>query len=917
EMARIWREAGPGEVIGLTTSQTAANVLAEAGVTSAYNTARFLGHLDGHREALAPQPVAPGSLLILDEASMMSIADMAAIMAIARRRNCKVVITGDHEQLAAVEGGGAMAMLARRQGFVQLAEPQRFTAAWERDATLRLRAGDVSVLADYDNHGRLRGGSPEEATEQAYRGWLADHLDGTDTVLIARTEEQARELSRRARDDLIRYGQISPDSPVRLAAGEQASAGDLIMARRNARPGQPAHPDRELTNRDVLQLTSTAAGPGGTRVEVRRLTGRDPGDGRPCWSAPFTVPRRYLADHAALAYATTAHAALGRTTSTAHVLVDGLGDRQGLYVAMSRGRDANYAYCITISPKSADVRAGSRPAPEVARTWRLKREHQGLPITEPLSHDGGTPAVDPVAVLAGILTRDGSQLTALDTLERELSRADHLGILGSIWDDLTRSAQHARFENALRGALPADLADQALADPACTWLWRTLREAEAAGRDGEHALREAVAERSMAGARDIARVLDSRLRRTLDGIQPQLPGAWSTRVTDAGSDEINRYLRELAEAMDDRTRRLGEHTAQIQPAWARQALGPVPVHRADRANWEHRASQVAAYRERYDYTHPDDPIGPEPAKASPETRAAWHAALAALGRVDGIDLRGCTDGELWLRRNTYERETAWAPPHVAEELRLMHIAERDTHVRAVRAEHDAAAAREDHTATRHRRLAVTWRALEAKAAREAAMFTTAQDTRRHWAAITETTRRIAIAADIELRRRHPRMHIGPLRPHPAEAEHLTYPVSAEQHDVAVQLTLDGTVQFAFADKRFGQKADTQPEEDITGQAHLALGLTPATADADIPDQVRRIHENARHTQAKLDQLAQTPLPGEGEYDQSSGPAWPAPPGRQRDAVLQPPQPRIIPAARASEAYHSAVSDDTDAEPERG
>lgn len=75
---------------------------------------------------------------------------------------------------------------------------------------------------------------------------------------------------------------------------------------------------------------------------------------------------------------------------------------------------------------------------------------------------------------------------------------------------------------------------------------------------------------------------------------------------------------------------------------------------------------IAAYRERYGYDHPDDPIGPEPGKTSPEARLAWHAALSTLGRVDGIDLRGCTDGELWLRRSTYERETAWAPPHVAQ-----------------------------------------------------------------------------------------------------------------------------------------------------------------------------------------------------------------------------------------------------------
>src|ERR1022692_3537139 len=148
EMARIWREAGMGEVIGLATSQTACNILAEAGITRAHNTARFLGHLPGSREARGPLPVAPGSLLILDEASMMSTADVTAILTIARDQGCKVVVTGDHQQLSAVEGGGAMMMLARRHGYVQLAEPQRFTAAWERDATLRLRAGDITVLAE-------------------------------------------------------------------------------------------------------------------------------------------------------------------------------------------------------------------------------------------------------------------------------------------------------------------------------------------------------------------------------------------------------------------------------------------------------------------------------------------------------------------------------------------------------------------------------------------------------------------------------------------------------------------------------------------------------------------------------------------------------------------------------------------------
>jgi len=149
------------------------------------------------------------------------------------------------------------------------------------------------------------------------------------------------------------------------------------------------------------------------------------------------------------------HAAQGRTVGTAHVLVDGLGDRQGLYVAMSRGRDANHAYCITDHSRAADTREGSRPAPELDRAERLGRERAGLPPEEPARDDQQLPVLDPVTVLTGVLARDGSELSATETLQHELSRADHLGVLGGIWDDVTRRVQVTRFEHALRGALPA------------------------------------------------------------------------------------------------------------------------------------------------------------------------------------------------------------------------------------------------------------------------------------------------------------------------------------------------------------------------------------------------------------------------------------------------------------------------------
>src|SRR5260370_38020413 len=81
-----------------------------------------------------------------DEGSMIPITHLAAIAEYAARNRCKLVLAGDQEQLAAVEGGGAMMLLADRLGHVELAAPVRFAAGSGRGASLRLRHGDANAL---------------------------------------------------------------------------------------------------------------------------------------------------------------------------------------------------------------------------------------------------------------------------------------------------------------------------------------------------------------------------------------------------------------------------------------------------------------------------------------------------------------------------------------------------------------------------------------------------------------------------------------------------------------------------------------------------------------------------------------------------------------------------------------------------
>jgi ATP-dependent exoDNAse (exonuclease V) alpha subunit len=178
-------------------------VLAEAGIGNAWNSTQFLQQMSEPRERLQPR-----TLIVIDEGSTISMTHLAGIVALAERDNAKVLITGDHQQLAAVESGGGMTLLADHLGHTQLACPVRFTAEWEQRTSLRLREGDKAALEAYDEHGRITGGTREQVFEDARRGYVAARLAGEDVLLMAYTREDCRQLSRIIRDDLVHLGLV-------------------------------------------------------------------------------------------------------------------------------------------------------------------------------------------------------------------------------------------------------------------------------------------------------------------------------------------------------------------------------------------------------------------------------------------------------------------------------------------------------------------------------------------------------------------------------------------------------------------------------------------------------------------------------------------------------------------------------------
>ena len=365
EFARLWTAFTGRRVIGLTTSTNAARVLEHEGLAESYNIAEFLGKTEGSDELRRPVPLHRDDVLVLDEASQLSTTDLAMIEEAARQAGARIIATGDTAQLGAVEAGGMFRLLAREVPAAELHEVRRFDAQWEREASVRLRDGDLAAVAAYDRHGRIRGADEEAAYDRAASMWLADHLRGKTVLLLAGSNAEAAELSRRVQARLIQLGTVGQPQAA-LSDGNQAGVGDLVRARLNTEIDAGG---RNLTNRDTLKITALR----GPDAEVRRQRP----DGT--WTEPFRVPRSYLAHNAELGYGGNVHVAQGRTVDTAHLLVTDSLSRQALYVGMTRGREANTAHVVTGKTAPAGTKPYQQAAPESVLASVLQRD-AGRPV---------------------------------------------------------------------------------------------------------------------------------------------------------------------------------------------------------------------------------------------------------------------------------------------------------------------------------------------------------------------------------------------------------------------------------------------------------------------------------------------------------------------------------------------------------
>ena len=727
EFARLWTSFTGRRVIGLTTSTNAARVLEHEGLAESYNIAEFLGKTEGTDELRRPVPLHRDDVLVLDEASQLSTADLAMIGEAARQAGARVTATGDTRQLGAVDAGGMFGLLAHEVPAAELHEVRRFQAQWEREASVRLRDGDPAAAAAYDRHGRIRGADEEAAYDRAASMWLADHLRGKDVLLVAGSNAEAAELSRRVQARLIQLGTVGHPQAA-LSDGNQAGVGNLVRARLNTEIDAGG---RQLTNRDTLKITALR----GPDAEVRRQ--RQDGT----WTGPFRVPRSYLARNAELGYGGNVHVAQGRTVDTAHLLVTDSLSRQALYVGMTRGREANTAHVVTGK-------------------------------TAPPGHEPYQQAA-PESVLARVIQREAEDLSATEQIRHAQERAGGTGHLLNLWSAATRQTLYPDIDQQIKARLSESEAWRYEREHSRQVLQHTLRDAQLAGHHiGE--LIDRITAGHLDGARSISSVLHGRLQRLQLPVQGHSV-TWAQRTLD----NAPALAHELAAGLDDRRRELGERALENPEPWLTRYLGAPPGRDASpvlREDYAWRAGAAAAYREARGITDPQQAVSFDP-HSEPELEALRRDTVRALEIADEqAEIRAMSRGQLEARVLEGDRAQATAPRDTSSQLRMTAQAEADAWQQSADAEAELDHVRAGNAGPLATAMAAQTSRLEA-----------ANAWYEEWSARTASTREIAGQAKAELQRRGQQPSAGGAPgPHSMAAWWREFQADADAVDRAIQ-----------------------------------------------------------------------------------------------------------------------------------
>ena len=272
--------------------------------------------------------LARGERIVVDEAGMLDQDTALALLTVADEHGATLALVGDRAQLPAVGRGGVLDMAAQLAGRTfDMTTVHRFTDPAYAELTVQMRRGEHPALL-FDRLHALGLVVLHESTEAVQEAIARDARDGD--AITAATNDEARELNERIRDERVRSGLVDDARTTSGSDGLSIGAGDVIQTRHN-------DSDVEVANRQTWTVQSV--GSDGTVWAKENGTGRKR-------QRTVRLPAEYVAEHAHLAYASTAYGVQGATVPASHTVLSDALDASGVYVGMTRGQETNRLHVV-------------------------------------------------------------------------------------------------------------------------------------------------------------------------------------------------------------------------------------------------------------------------------------------------------------------------------------------------------------------------------------------------------------------------------------------------------------------------------------------------------------------------------------------------------------------------------------------
>jgi hypothetical protein len=275
----------------------------------------------------------PHATVVVDEAGMLGTHDLHRLMQLARQETGRLVLVGDPHQLQAVGRGGMFAELCSAGHTIELERIHRFVNPWEAAASLQLRHGDTRSLDAYEAHDRLVPGSIDEHLETIATYWTECRDHGQSLAITTTRNEHVDLINDRIQTERWERGELDRSRRADSADGIGAWVGDLIATRRNDRT-LITSTGRFVRNRDQWIVTAID---GRGDITAARIDG----------GGVVVLPAEYARGHVRLGFAATEPGNQSDTQDRSITLATGSTTGRGLYVGMTRGRQANHVLVIT------------------------------------------------------------------------------------------------------------------------------------------------------------------------------------------------------------------------------------------------------------------------------------------------------------------------------------------------------------------------------------------------------------------------------------------------------------------------------------------------------------------------------------------------------------------------------------------